>query len=165
MFATVWFGILEISTGRITAANAGHEYPVIKNQTTDSSFSRITSDLALLPYIFDTIYPLDKFFHSNHILLLILQQIRNYLSNILYNFISLLQDCVNNSHLWRNCGYTPTERYAKYAHNNQPMRVTLGKGGEKNFSGILTELQMQTYLIMSDFRQRARTIGLHVRRS
>ena len=49
MFATVWFGILEISTGRITAANAGHEYPVIKNQTTDSSFSRITSDLALLP--------------------------------------------------------------------------------------------------------------------
>ena len=29
MFVTVWFGILEISTGRITAANAGHEYPVI----------------------------------------------------------------------------------------------------------------------------------------
>jgi len=30
MFVTVWFGILEISTGRITAANAGHEYPIIK---------------------------------------------------------------------------------------------------------------------------------------
>lgn len=30
MFVTVWFGILEISTGKITAANAGHEYPVIK---------------------------------------------------------------------------------------------------------------------------------------
>ncbi len=29
MFVTVWLGILEISTGRITAANAGHEYPVI----------------------------------------------------------------------------------------------------------------------------------------
>ncbi len=30
MFVTVWIGILEISTGRLTAANAGHEYPVIK---------------------------------------------------------------------------------------------------------------------------------------
>ena len=30
MFVTVWLGILEISTGRLTAANAGHEYPVVK---------------------------------------------------------------------------------------------------------------------------------------
>ena len=30
MFVTVWIGILEISTGKLTAANAGHEYPVIK---------------------------------------------------------------------------------------------------------------------------------------
>ena len=30
MFVTVWIGILEISTGILTAANAGHEYPVIK---------------------------------------------------------------------------------------------------------------------------------------
>ena len=30
MFVTVWLGILQISTGRLTAANAGHEYPVIK---------------------------------------------------------------------------------------------------------------------------------------
>ena len=29
MFVTVWLGILEISSGKITAANAGHEYPVI----------------------------------------------------------------------------------------------------------------------------------------
>ena len=29
MFVTVWMGILEISTGKVTAANAGHEYPVI----------------------------------------------------------------------------------------------------------------------------------------
>ena len=28
MFVTVWLGILEISTGKLTAANAGHEYPV-----------------------------------------------------------------------------------------------------------------------------------------
>ena len=29
MFVTVWLGILEISTGKLTAANAGHEYPAI----------------------------------------------------------------------------------------------------------------------------------------
>ncbi|MDO5122361.1 MAG: PP2C family protein-serine/threonine phosphatase, partial [Erysipelotrichaceae bacterium] len=29
MFVTVWIGIHEISTGRIIAANAGHEYPAI----------------------------------------------------------------------------------------------------------------------------------------
>ena len=29
MFVTVWLGILEISTGRILASNAGHEYPVV----------------------------------------------------------------------------------------------------------------------------------------
>ena len=32
MFVTVWFGILEISTGKVTAANAGHEYPILKKQ-------------------------------------------------------------------------------------------------------------------------------------
>ena len=30
MFVTVWFGIMDISTGHVTAANAGHEYPIIK---------------------------------------------------------------------------------------------------------------------------------------
>ena len=30
MFVTVWLGVLEISTGRLTCANAGHEYPVLK---------------------------------------------------------------------------------------------------------------------------------------
>ena len=30
MFVTVWIGILELSTGRLTAANAGHEYPAIR---------------------------------------------------------------------------------------------------------------------------------------
>ena len=30
MFVTVWVGILEMSTGILTAANAGHEYPVFK---------------------------------------------------------------------------------------------------------------------------------------
>lgn len=30
MFVTVWMGVLEVSTGRLTAANAGHEYPILK---------------------------------------------------------------------------------------------------------------------------------------
>ncbi len=30
MFVTVWLGILEISTGRMLCANAGHEYPAIR---------------------------------------------------------------------------------------------------------------------------------------
>ncbi|MCR5005606.1 MAG: SpoIIE family protein phosphatase [Clostridiales bacterium] len=29
MFVTVWLGILELSTGKLIAANAGHEYPVL----------------------------------------------------------------------------------------------------------------------------------------
>ncbi len=29
MFVTVWIGILEISSGIVTAANAGHEYPIL----------------------------------------------------------------------------------------------------------------------------------------
>ena len=35
MFVTVWLGILEISTGKITCANAGHEYPAIKRADGD----------------------------------------------------------------------------------------------------------------------------------
>ena len=35
MFVTVWMGILEISTGTIRAANAGHEYPAVMQ---DGSF-------------------------------------------------------------------------------------------------------------------------------
>ena len=30
MFVTVWMGILEISTGKLTAANAGHEFPALR---------------------------------------------------------------------------------------------------------------------------------------
>ena len=35
MFITAWFGVLEISTGKIVAANAGHEYPVIRTADGD----------------------------------------------------------------------------------------------------------------------------------
>ena len=35
MFVTVWLGILELSTGKLSAANAGHEYPVLKSPDGD----------------------------------------------------------------------------------------------------------------------------------
>lgn len=38
MFVTVWFGVLEISSGKLTASNAGHEYPVLKNPEGDFAF-------------------------------------------------------------------------------------------------------------------------------
>ena len=31
MFVTVWLGILELSTGKLTASNAGHEYPALRH--------------------------------------------------------------------------------------------------------------------------------------
>ena len=39
MFVTVWFGILELSTGKVVSGNAGHEYPVIRQP--DGSFELI----------------------------------------------------------------------------------------------------------------------------
>ena len=30
MFVTVWLGILDLATGKLTAANAGHEYPILR---------------------------------------------------------------------------------------------------------------------------------------
>lgn len=35
MFVTVWLGILDLETGKLKAANAGHEYPVIKQPDGD----------------------------------------------------------------------------------------------------------------------------------
>ena len=40
MFVTVWFGILELSTGIITAVNAGHEKPVVKPKDGDFEYLR-----------------------------------------------------------------------------------------------------------------------------
>ena len=34
-----------------------------------------------------------------------------------------------------------------------------GKGGEKNYPGIITQLQMETYLVISDFRRRVNKRG------
>ena len=34
MFVTVWLGILELSSGKLVAANAGHEFPVVRHEGT-----------------------------------------------------------------------------------------------------------------------------------
>ena len=40
MFVTVWLGILEISTGKLTCANAGHEFPAIRRAGGDFQLFR-----------------------------------------------------------------------------------------------------------------------------
>ena len=40
MFVTVWLGILEISTGKLTAANAGHEFPAVRRKGSRFEFYR-----------------------------------------------------------------------------------------------------------------------------
>lgn len=46
MFVTVWLGILEISTGKLTAANGGHELPAVKDES--GSFSLFKDDHGLV---------------------------------------------------------------------------------------------------------------------
>lgn len=52
-----------------------------------------------------------------------------------------------------------------FEENNQMYSCELkrqagfSKGGEKNFNGIVTDLQMQTYLVLCDFRQRLNKKG------
>ena len=40
MFVTVWLGILDLRTGKLTAANAGHEYPVIRRKGAPSELMK-----------------------------------------------------------------------------------------------------------------------------
>lgn len=42
LFVTVWLGILDIKTGKVTAANAGHEYPALK-RANEASFELMKS--------------------------------------------------------------------------------------------------------------------------
>ena len=39
-FVTVWLGILDLKTGRLTAANAGHEYPALRHPNGDFEILR-----------------------------------------------------------------------------------------------------------------------------
>ena len=47
MFVTVWLGVLEISTGRIKATNAGHEYPIIRKPGGNFEIMKDNHDLAM----------------------------------------------------------------------------------------------------------------------
>ncbi len=47
MFVTLWLGILEISTGKLKAANAGHEYPCIRQKGGDFSLLKDPHGLVL----------------------------------------------------------------------------------------------------------------------
>jgi len=40
MFVTVWLGILDLCSGRLTAANAGHEYPIFRDPKGDFTVLR-----------------------------------------------------------------------------------------------------------------------------
>ena len=47
MFVTLWMGILEISTGKLTAANAGHEYPCLRQKNGGFELLKDQHSLAL----------------------------------------------------------------------------------------------------------------------
>lgn len=80
---------------------------------------------------------------------------------------------------WRRDGYDFDARWedAKASHRSKRVmdlfmdgqelfsfeakqRGGFGKGGEKNFEGTVTELQMQTYLVIRDFRRKINQAGL-----
>ncbi len=42
LFITIWFGILDLKTGIVTYANAGHEYPAVKRR--DGKYELVESD-------------------------------------------------------------------------------------------------------------------------
>jgi serine phosphatase RsbU (regulator of sigma subunit) len=47
MFVTVWLGIVNLSTGRMLCANAGHEYPVLRKKGQDYELLKDRHSLAL----------------------------------------------------------------------------------------------------------------------
>ena len=47
LFVTTWLGILEVSTGKLVAANAGHEYPIIKKPGENFEILKDKHDLAI----------------------------------------------------------------------------------------------------------------------
>ena len=47
MFVTVWLGIIDLRTGKMTCANAGHEYPVLKKPGERYEIIRDKHDLVL----------------------------------------------------------------------------------------------------------------------
>ena len=80
---------------------------------------------------------------------------------------------------WRRDGYDFDSRWEEGKANHRAKKIMdlfmegqelfsfearqkggFGKGGEKNFEGTVTELQMQTYLVIRDFRCRTNKMGM-----
>jgi hypothetical protein len=47
MFVTVWIGIIDLTTGKMQCANAGHEYPVMMHADEEYAYIKDKHDLAL----------------------------------------------------------------------------------------------------------------------
>jgi len=47
MFCTVWLGILDLKTGKLTASNGGHEYPAVKKKDGEYVLMKYSHDPAL----------------------------------------------------------------------------------------------------------------------
>jgi len=47
MFVTVWIGVVDLETGHVVCANAGHEYPVIKRENGDYELYKQKHNIAL----------------------------------------------------------------------------------------------------------------------
>ena len=47
MFVTVWIGIIDLATGKMTCANAGHEYPVLMRKGEDYALYKDSHGLVL----------------------------------------------------------------------------------------------------------------------
>ena len=58
---------------------------------------------------------------------------------------------------WRRDGYDFDSRWESFALKQ---RAGFGKGGEKNFEGTVTDLQMGGYLLIRDFQQRINKKGI-----
>lgn len=52
------------------------------------------------------------------------------------------------------------EKGGEYTGQELKKAAGFGKGGEKNFNGIVTDLQMQTYLTIKDFRKKKNKKGI-----
>lgn len=52
------------------------------------------------------------------------------------------------------------EQKDEYAGYQLKKTAGFGKGGEKNFDGIISDLQMQTYLVIKDFRRKRNKRGI-----
>ena len=79
-----------------------------------------------------------------------------------YDFDALWEDALASRRMKRIMDVFGTEETGagtEILSNELKEMAGFGKGGEKNFEGVLADLQMHTYLIMSDFRQKLNRKG------